>query len=174
MNSAAKLDRVADDLARRIQSHGGDSRVRSIGRGNGIEAVRVAATAYDGELTYVIDGGQATADANNVDPQRIYPAIADLPSACRIEIWHGDRAHRPLSYRNGRDAARCLALAGALPGSRVSVRIRFANPESVIPYTDRVLDAMRGAIHGAMQETAREIAIRTAGNVIPFPGRAGR
>lgn len=169
MNSAAQLDRVAENLARRIQSHGGKSSVQAEGRGNGIEAVRVAATAYDGELTYVIDDGQATADANNVDPQLIYPAIADLPSACRIEIWHGDRRHRPLSYHKGRDAARCLALAGAMPGSRVSVRIRFANPESVIPYTDRVLDALRGATHQKVHEAAR-----TADNVIPFPVGAFR
>lgn len=160
MNSAAKPDRVADNLARRIQSHGGNSRVRAIGRGDGIEAIRVAATAYDGELCYVIGDGQATADTNNLDPRLLYPAVADLPSACRIEIWHGDqRTHRPLSYQKGRDAARCLALAGAMPGNRVSVRIHFANPESVIAYNDRVLDALRGSI------------VQTAANVIPFPRR---
>lgn len=154
MNTVTKTSPVADLLAYRIRMHGGRLDIRPDGAGS----TQIMANAYDSELRYVIDGDHVTAEVDRIDPQSIYPAVSDLPSACRIEIWHGQRrGRRPLRYHRGRDAARCLALAGAMPGSRVSVRIRFANPDSAVIYNDRVLEALRGAY------------IATLPNVVVFP-----
>lgn len=122
------------------------------------DTLQIAASVYDSEIRYEVDGDQVTAEIDRIDPQLIYSAISDLPSACRIEIWHGQRrGRRPLRYHRGRDAARCLTLAGAMPGSRVSVRIRFSNPDTAVIYTDRMLEALRGAY------------IATLPNVVAFP-----